>query len=244
MIGFATPRAPRRFGRLPGGWKGAGLALALGFAVVAGCNDSGGTGTTPDYTITLNPTALTILPGAADVTTVTLDRTDFDGEIALTVTGNPAGMSASFAPQATTGNSSVLTIGVSPGTSPGLYPVTVRGNAAPGSHARLLSVTVAPPLPNFELSIDPSHLTIPRDASATTGVIVTRTDFTGPVTLTLTGAPAGVVGSFDPAAPTGTGSVLTVNVSAGVVPGNYDVTVEGTGAPGTRSASFFLTVTP
>ena len=74
---------------------------------------------TPDYTITLNPTTLTILPGAADVTTVTLTRTDFDGEVTFSVSGAPAGITAGFAPPSTTGDNSTLTISASAITAPG-----------------------------------------------------------------------------------------------------------------------------
>lgn len=219
------------------------LVLALGLAIAVGCSDSDGTGVTPDYTLTVDPTTLTILPGEAGVTTVTLTRTDFDGEVTLTTSGTPAGISGSFDPAITTGTTSTLTVGVTAGTTPGDYSMIVRGNSAAGTRARSLAITVAPPLPDFELSVEPSAITIAQGASATTGVILSRTDFTGAVTLALNDAPVGVTGSFDPAAPTGVGSVLTVTVGAAVPPGIYDLTVEGTGAPGSRSDLLLLTVT-
>lgn len=218
--------------------------LAAGLVVAAGCNDSGGTGTTPDYSITLEPTTLTILPGEAGTSTVTITRTDFDGEVTLATSGTPAGISGSFDPPATTGNSSILTVGAIAGTTPGDYVMIVRGTSSAGSRARQLAITVSPPLPSFELAVDPATLTIAQGANATTGVNITRTDFTGAVTLSLTGAPAGVTGSFSPPAPTGIGSVLTVTVGPAVTPGNYDLTVEGVGTVGNSSATFFLTVTP
>jgi hypothetical protein len=55
------------------------------------------------------------------------------------------------------------------------------------------------------------------------------------VTLSLGGAPAGVTGSFNPAAPTGTSSTLTVTVGAAVAAGVYNLTVDGTGTAGNRS---------
>lgn len=233
-----------RLATLKGDWRRGALVLMAVAAVAAGCNDSGGTGTTPDYAITLEPTSLTLLPGEAATTTVTLTRTDFDGEITLSTSGTPAGVSGSFDPAVTTGNSSVLTVGAIAGTTPGDYTMIVRGNSAAGSRARQLAITVSPPLPTYEMAIDPGVLTIAQGGSATTGVNITRTDFTGAVTLTLTNAPAGVTGSFNPPAPTGNGSVLTVTVGAAVPPGNYDLTVEGVGSVGDRSAGFLLTVTP
>ncbi len=49
--------------------------------------------------------------------------------------------------------------------------------------------------------------------------------------------------SFNPAAPTGNNSTLTVNVAAGVAPGVYNLTVDGTSSAGNRSTALTLTVT-
>jgi hypothetical protein len=74
-------------------------------------------------------------------------------------------------------------------------------------------------------------------------VTITRTSFTGAVTLSLGGAPAGVTGAFVPNGTTGTSSTLTVTVSGSVAPGVYNLTVDGTGTPGSRSTNLTLTVT-
>jgi hypothetical protein len=99
-----------------------------------------------------------------------------------------------------------------------------------------------PPIVALGLSRTPSALTILPGASGTTTVNLTRTNFTGAVTLSLGGAPTGVTGSFNPAAPTGTSSTLTLNVGSGVAPGVYPLTVNGTGSAGTRSTALTLTV--
>jgi hypothetical protein len=92
------------------------------------------------------------------------------------------------------------------------------------------------------LSRSPSALTIAPGGSGTSTVLLTRTNFTGAVTLSLGNAPAGVTGSFSPAAPTGTSSTLTLDVGGGVTPGVYPLTVEGTGGAGTRTTPLTLTV--
>src|SRR5881392_1482508 len=63
---------------------------------------------------------------------------------------------------------------------------------------------------------------IVQGATGTTTVTIARTNFTGAVTLSLGSAPTGVTGAFDPAAPTGTNSALTVSVGAAVAPGVYN----------------------
>src|SRR2546430_5531305 len=65
------------------------------------------------------------------------------------------------------------------------------------------------PAPDYTLSLAPTALTIGQGATGNTTVTITRTNFTGAVTLSLGSAPAGVTGSFSPAAPTGTSSTLT-----------------------------------
>src|SRR5205823_364126 len=91
-------------------------------------------------------------------------------------------------------------------------------------------------------SLAPAALTIVQGATGTTTVTITRTNFTGAVTLSLGSAPTGVTGAFDPAAPTGTSSALTVSVGAAVAPGVYNLTVAGSGSPGSRSTPLTLTV--
>jgi hypothetical protein len=92
------------------------------------------------------------------------------------------------------------------------------------------------------LSRSPSALTILPGATGTTTVDLTRTNFTGAVTLSLSDAPTGVTGAFNPAAPTGNSSTLTVSVGAAVALGTYFLTVDGTGGAGHRSTPLTLTV--
>src|SRR5438477_8118289 len=95
---------------------------------------------------------------------------------------------------------------------------------------------------DYALSLTPAAVTIVQGATGTASVTITRTNFTGAVTLSLGNAPAGVTGSFDPAAPTGTTSVLTLTVGATVTPGIQNLTVDGTASAGNRSTPLALTL--
>src|SRR2546427_10866429 len=64
------------------------------------------------------------------------------------------------------------------------------------------------PAPDYTLSLTPAALTIVQGATGNTTVAITRTNFTGAVTLSLGNAPTGVTGAFNPAAPTATTSAL------------------------------------
>jgi alpha-tubulin suppressor-like RCC1 family protein/uncharacterized membrane protein len=196
----------------------------------------------PDYTLSPSPAALTIVQGATGTSTVTITRTNFTGAVTLSLGGAPGGVTGSFNPAAPTGTSSTLTVSVGAAVAPGIYNLTVDGTGTPGNRSTPLTLTVSAPAPDYSLSLAPAALTIAQGATGTTTVTLTRTNFTGAVTLSLGGAPSGVTGSFNPAAPTGTSSTLTVSVGAAVTAGVYNVTVDGAGTPGNRSTPLTLTV--
>src|SRR5438094_651214 len=224
-------------------WLRPGLVLVASLAlVVVGCGkEGGGTGPAADYTLSLAPAALTIVQGATGNTTVTITRTNFSGAVTLSLGGAPTGVTGSFSPSAPTGTTSALTVSVAAAVAPGVYNLTVAGTGGPGNRSTPLTLTVSP-APDYALSLAPATLTIVQGANGTTAVTITRTNFTGAVTLGLGSAPSGVTGSFDPAAPTGTSVTLTVSVAAAVAPGVYNLTVDGTGTPGNRSTPLTLTV--
>ncbi len=195
----------------------------------------------PDYALSLNPAAFTVAPGGSGNTAVTLTRTNFTGAVTLSLGNAPAGVTGSFNPSAPTGTSSTLTVDVGAGVTPGVYNLTVDGTGTPGNRSTPLTLTVSV-TPDYALSLNPTSLTIDQGANANTAVTLTRSNFTGAVTLSLGNAPAGVTGSFNPAAPTGTSSTLTVSVGAAVTPGVYNLTVDGTGTAGNRSTPLTLTV--
>src|SRR5437763_5726285 len=95
---------------------------------------------------------------------------------------------------------------------------------------------------DYTLSLTPATLTIVRGLSGSTTVAISRTNFTGAVTLSLGGAPVGTIRPFSPGAPTGNNSTLTISVGATVAPGVYNLVVNGSASAGTRSTALTLTV--
>src|SRR5439155_454467 len=156
----------------------------------------------PDYALSVSPAAVTIVQGATGNTTVTITRTNFTSAVTLSLGNTPTGVTGSFDPAAPTGTSSTLTLSVGAAVAPGLYNLTVNGTGSAG--IRSTPLTVALPIsPDYALSVSPTAVTIVQGATGNTTVTITRTNFTGAVTLSLGNAPTGVTGSFDPAAPTG-----------------------------------------
>src|SRR5437588_3695889 len=222
-------------------WMRSGLALVAGLGVAVACGTKDSTGPGADYTLSLAPAALTIVQGANGTATVTITRTNFTGAVALSLGGAPTAVTGSFNPAGPTGTGSTLTVTVGATVVPGVYNLTVTGTGTPGNRSTPLTLTVSA-APDYTLSLSPAALTIGQGATGNSAVTITRTNFTEPVTLSLGTAPAGVTGSFSPAAPTGTSSTLTVSVGAAVAPGVYNLTVDETGAPGHSSTPLSLTV--
>src|SRR5437588_13085183 len=70
------------------------------------------------------------------------------------------------------------------------------------------------PAADYTLSLAPAALTIVQGATGNTTVTITRTNFTGAVTLDRSSAPSGETGAFRPAPPTGTSATHTGRGSA------------------------------
>jgi uncharacterized membrane protein len=198
--------------------------------------------------IALASGTLSMAAGESRTVDVSVSRSGgYSGAIALDVTGEPAGVTAAFDPSPVPGDASTLTLDAAPTTAPGTYQLTVTGSGAGvGSRTRTLDLTItAPPAsPSIEMVLGASALTIVQGQSATVNVDVTRGGgYAGAVALTLSGAPSGLTHSFAPASLLGSAtSTLTITASANIAPGDYQLTVTGSGS-GVQDASATLAVT-
>jgi hypothetical protein len=101
-----------------------------------------------------------------------------------------------------------------------------------------------PPANDFSISASPTVASVVQGSSTSSTINTAITvGASQTVTLTTTGAPAGVSASLSPASITsGSSSTLTLAVAATTTPGTYPITITGTGAT-THSTTFTLTVT-
>ena len=100
--------------------------------------------------------------------------------------------------------------------------------------------------PTISISINPASGTIEQGGSAViTGTATIGGNFTGAVTFSITGLPAGVTGTVGTVTVSGTTATapITVNVGASVAPGTYTGTITASGSGVTDDVSFSLTVT-
>jgi subtilisin family serine protease len=202
----------------------------------------------PDFTLAVNPSSVTVAAGATASFSVSVTSLyGFAGDVSLALTGlSPTQATWSFTPATVPGGSgsSQLAVTTSSTLAPGSYPVTITGND--GGRVRTATATLVVTVPpDFGLSVSPSTRTVRRGGQTTYLVSLTQIGgFASSVSLTTTGLPSGVTGSFAPAqvSPPGT-STLTVKVGRQVKVGTYTITIRGTGGGITHTTTTKLTVT-
>lgn len=120
----------------------------------------------PAVSLTLSAPALTAIQGSATAaTTVTLTRTNFPGDVTLSVDNLPTGVSAAFAPaNPQSGTSSVLTLTIAPGA-----PVGAFTNLAVRAAGIGITAATAP----LSLTINAAAVELPAFASGRSGHDVT-----------------------------------------------------------------------
>ncbi|HTW81594.1 MAG TPA: protease pro-enzyme activation domain-containing protein [Terracidiphilus sp.] len=220
------------------GWgspNGSGLLNAL----------AGSASSTPGYSLTASPGAVSIVQGNSGSSTITSTVTGgFDSAIALTSSGAPSGVSVTFNPTSITGaGSSIMDITVASTVATGTYAITVTGTSGSTIETTTVNLTVtAPSQGSFTLSVSPSSGYLDEGQSGYAIVTVTASGgFDSAVTFSATGVPSGVTYSFSPTSVTGSGTTdfnLTVPRSQGT--GTYTITIKGTS--GSLSATTTLSL--
>jgi hypothetical protein len=204
-----------------------------------------GPGGDPNFTLSANPATLTVSRGASGTSAITITRSGgFTGSVALSASGLPAGVTATLNPTPATGTGSTINIAASGAAAAGTVTVTITGVGGSFTRSTTLILTVdAPPAPDFSLSATPSNLTINRGASGSSTIGITRSGgFTGNVTMSASGLPAGVTATFNPGPATGANSTLTLAASGTAAIGTANVSLIGSGGGLTRTVPMILTV--
>ena len=196
---------------------------------------------TPTYTLSANPTALT-LPQGAQVTSA-IDITPlngFSGSVSFSASGLPTGVRAAFSPNPST-SATTLTLTASASAAVGTYTIAVAGTSGSLTETVNLGLTVTAP-PTFALSASPNTLKILQATQGTSTITITPANgFSGNVNLTASGLPTGVTAAFSPNPATST-STLTLTATATAATGTTTLTITGTSGSLTETTTISLTV--
>jgi kumamolisin len=225
------------------GWgspNGSGLITAL----------AGGT-TSPSFTISASPASVSVVQGNNGTSTITTAISGgFDAAIALSATGQPAGVTVTFNPTSIAvpgSGSSTVTLAVASTTATGTYTVTVTGVGGGVTQTTTISLTVTSSVSaDFSISALPIALTVARGASGTATITTAALgSFDSAITLSAAGAGGAQKVTFSPksiAAPGSGTSTMTVKVGTTAALKTFTITITGTGGGKTHTATVALTV--
>jgi subtilase family serine protease len=177
-----------------------------------------------NFSLAASASTLSVAQGASATDTITVTpKSGFSGKVALTTSGLPNGVTASFNP-ATTASTSTVTFTAALAATTGTTTVTVTGTAGTLSASVTVSVTVKG-APSVTLGAAPASLSVTQGTSGSSTITVTPVNgFTGAVSLTAGGLPTGVTAAFSPASATST-STLTLTASASASIGTTTLTI-------------------
>ncbi len=181
-------------------------------------------------------TSIAVSPASASVQT---GRTQAFSASAKDQYGQPMSPQPAFA-WTVSGGGTIDAAGVftAGSTAGGPFTVTASSGGVDGT----ASVTVTPaPVADFSLSSSPTSRSIRAGSSTTYAISINRVNgFTGAVTLSVSGLPAGATASWSANPATGTSSTLTVQ-TAGGVRGSSTLTITGTSGSLQHTATVTLT---
>ncbi|HZR16643.1 MAG TPA: S53 family peptidase [Verrucomicrobiae bacterium] len=198
----------------------------------------------PDFAVSVAPGSQSVAPGVTANYTVTVGSLDgFSEDVTLSASGVPSS-NVSFDSSTVTGGSgsSGLTISTT-GLAAGAYTVTITGTSTSGkTHTASATLVVAPP--DFSLSVTPGSRSVRRGNSTTYTVTVAGSaGFNGTVSLSVSGLPRNVRGTFNPSNVTGSGaSTLTISTQNNTPRGTSTLTITGTSGSLSHSVNVSLTV--
>jgi len=98
----------------------------------------------PDFTLSANPSSLTVNQGASAASTLSITRVGgFAGSVAFSASGLPSGVTATFNPPSTTGTSSTVTFTASSAAPLGSANVTISATGGGLTRTATIALTVS-----------------------------------------------------------------------------------------------------
>lgn len=219
------------------------VVLFDNFCLAKGTDDCS---SAPDFDLSTAPQSQSVTAGGnVAYTSTVVPNHGFNGRVAVTVSGLPAGTTASLDQNSLLGSgTSQLKLVTASATPPGTYTVTVAGKSGALTHNSTVMLQVMPP-PDFALSVTPPSRSVTAGDSATyTASITPLNGFNGAVAFGVSGSPSGSSARFDSDSVTGSGSVhLTVATTASVSPGSFPLTITGTSDALSHNGNVSLEIT-
>jgi len=194
----------------------------------------------PDFSISANPTSVTVVQGGSGGSSVTLTALNgYSQNVGLTVSGCPSGATCTLSPTSLkpSGTSALSISGGTAGVGP--YTLTIQGTDGTLTHSTTVGLTVQVPV---AIQLNPASITVRKGSAGTTTVTVTQPSGSSAVTLSIPNLPSGVTATFSPALIVNGTSTLTLSTKPNTSRSDYVLTVRGSNSSATGSADLKLTV--
>ncbi|HMS43258.1 MAG TPA: IPT/TIG domain-containing protein [Pyrinomonadaceae bacterium] len=149
------------------------------------------------------PSSNTVQVGQNAAYTIKINRDNYTDKVTLSATNLPSGASASFNPNTTTANSSLLTITTQTTTPVGTFNISVKGTANGITIAPITVKLITTAAQNISISVLPETQSIIAGQKTFYDVTINRTGFSGAVTLSAENVPSGISVVFEPQTTTG-----------------------------------------
>ena len=197
----------------------------------------------PSFTLSATPASVSLAAGGTGASIIAINaQSSFNGAVALTASGLPAGVTATFGP-VTAGHSSAVTFSATSTAAASTATVTITGTSGSVTSKTAIALTITRP-PTFTLSASPAALSIPQGSTASSTLTLTpQNGFTNIVTVSFSSLPSGVLGSFSVGATPAT-CLLTLSVTGSAAIGQSSVTISGKSGSLIQTAVIALSVLP
>ena len=203
----------------------------------------------PTFTLTPNPVGVSVKTGTSASVTLTVARLNgFKSAVALSVSGAPQGVKATFTPAsvASGSSSSTLTVTAAATAAAGTVALAVTGKSGSITQTQMVTASVA--TPNLTLASSTASASVAPGGSVPITITTTAgIGFNSIVYLSVSGLPSGVTKTFSSAsiaAPGSGSSTLTLLVGSTAKAGVTTVTIAAVGGGATKTQTFSLTVLP
>lgn len=209
---------------------------------------------TRGFSISLDPTNAQGTPGQTVSYRVTVRSSGgFSDAVALSVANLPANVTAQFSPAQVTptesGVLSSLVLTITALAAPGTFDLLVVGTSGALAQNAAFSLTINPlvgPPPDFSMFAEPDSQSVVAGQTANYTVTLTAlNNFNVPVTLSVTGLPAGATANFtvNLLTPSATGNSVRLDVATGTAaPGTSQLTIIGASGTLQHAAQVSLTI--
>jgi uncharacterized membrane protein len=198
----------------------------------------------PSFSLTVSPASISVAPGGSGTTTAsTQGMNSFSSAVTVSVSGMPAGVTASAGVISAPGSGSrPISISVGSSVAGGSYSLAVT--AIGGGVTKTATLTLL--VPGMTLSASASTLVLSRGSTATVNVTTSMLGgFSSAVALAIQGLPSGVTATFTPPSlpQPGSGSaVLKLSAASSAATGLATLSIKATAGTTIRTLSLSLTV--